>query len=58
MSKTKTLTAEYDRSTSKGKRRYRIGEPGDAVVGTIYIDPNDPRAEYDSLDVTVTVPAE
>jgi hypothetical protein len=56
--KTKTLTADYEKETAKGKRRYRIGESGDAVVGTIYVDPDDPRAEHDSLEVEIKVPAE
>jgi hypothetical protein len=44
-----TLTAEYDRDTTKGKRRYRI-ENG-VVSGTLYIAPDDPRAKYDKLVV-------
>jgi hypothetical protein len=53
-----TLTADYERDTSKGKRRYRIGETGDAVVGTIYLDPSDSRSEHDTLEVEVRAPKE
>jgi hypothetical protein len=56
--KNPTLTADYERDTAKGKRRYRIGESGDAVVGTIYVDPSDPRSESDTLEVEVKVPVE
>lgn len=44
-----TVTAEYDRDTSKGKRRYRIDDG--AVTGTLYIEPEDPRAKHDKLVV-------
>lgn len=56
--KTKTLTADYEKDTAKGKRRYRIGESGDAVVGTIYVSADDPRADHDTLEIEVKAPAE
>jgi hypothetical protein len=56
--KTQTLTADYEKDTAKGLRRYRIGETGDALVGTLYIQPSDPRAEHDTLEVEVKAPAE
>jgi hypothetical protein len=49
--KTKPLTADYERDTAKGKRRYRIGESGDPVVGTIYVAPDSPLAESDTIEV-------
>ena len=51
--KTKQLTAEYEKDTAKGKRRYRIGESGDEVVGTIYVSPDSAHAEHDTLTVTL-----
>jgi len=49
--KTKPLTAEYERDTAKGKRRYRIGESGDEVVGTIYVSPDSPLAEAEVIEL-------
>lgn len=51
--KQKPLTAEYEKDTAKGKRRYRIGESGDQVVGTIYVSPDSPHADHDTLTVTL-----
>jgi len=45
------LIAEYDRDTAKGKRRYKVGESGDPVVGTIYLAPDHALADNDSLEV-------
>jgi hypothetical protein len=49
----KPLTAEYEKDTAKGKRRYRIGESGDTVVGTIYVAADSPLADADTLNVTL-----
>lgn len=55
MSSTKTtITAEFEQKTKGGKRRYRI--EGGAITGTIYVAPDDPRAEHDKLEVDLKPP--
>ena len=44
-----TITAEFEQTTKGGKRRYRI--EGGTITGTIYVAPDDPRAEHDKLAV-------
>jgi hypothetical protein len=53
--KPKPLTATYEKDTARGKRRYRLGEAGDGggVFGTLYVEPDDPRAEHDTLTVEI-----
>lgn len=52
--KNQPLTADYEKDTAKGKRRYRIGESGDAVAGTIYVSEGHPCFDVDTVNVTLT----
>jgi hypothetical protein len=49
--KTKSLTAEYERDTAKGKRRYRIDEDG--IAGTIYVSPDHELADADTIELSL-----
>jgi hypothetical protein len=49
--KAPALTAEHDRDTAKGKRRYRVGESGDSVVGTLYLDKDHALFDEDVIEI-------